>query len=96
MKNIFFMFLQFILFVFVFAAGSFFPPFHIEHIISQTPAATRVFVCDGVLLMIGLFVLILVIEVARKRIASAGIWTTVALIFAAAIGFIAKFGFLTR
>ena len=46
--------LQLILFLIVFFAGSLFPPFHIEHVLSTSPAGTRIFVADGLLLMLAL------------------------------------------
>jgi hypothetical protein len=88
-------FLQFILFVFVFGAGSLFPPFHIEHVILATPGTTRIFVGDGLILMLALFCLILLVEALRKRFISAGPWTTSAFILAAATGFWMEFGFKT-
>ena len=95
-KNVTFAVLQFIFFLLVFLAGSLFPPFHLEHILGATPDGTRVFVMDGALLMTGIFVVILGIEGARKRIDTAGLWTSLAFAIAAIAGFAAKFGFLTR
>ena len=95
-KNVFFVLLQFALFWLVFAAGSFFPPFHMEHVVGTTPDGTRIFIWDGVLLMILLFVIILLIEALRKRIRSAGPWTVLALVLAGIAGYAAKLGFLTR
>ena len=95
-KNVFFAILQFLAFILVFLAGSLFPPFHLEHILGPSPDGTRVFVMDGALLMTALFVIILGIEAARKRIGTAGLWTSIAFALAAAAGFAAKFGFLTR
>jgi hypothetical protein len=96
MKNAVFTLLQFVLFLLVFAAGSFLPPFHIEHVISVTPDGTRIFIWDGALLMFALFLVILLIESLRKRIRFAGPWTTAAFLLAALIGYASKFGFLTR
>ena len=95
-KNVIFAVLQFILFLLIFLAGSLFPPFHLEHILGVTPEGTRVFVMDGALLMTVIFVIILGIEAARKRIATAGLWTSIAFAIAALAGLAAKFGFLTR
>ena len=95
-KNVFFALLQFVLFWLVFAAGSFFPPFHMERMLGATPDGTRIFVWDGVLLMVLLFAVILLVEALRKRIRSAAPWTVLALVLAAAAGYAAKFGFLTR
>jgi hypothetical protein len=88
--------LKFVLFLIVFAAGSFFPPFHIEHVLSVTPDGTRIFIWDGVVLMVGLLVILLLIEAVRKRLSSSGPWTAAAFALAAIAGYAAKFGFLTR
>ena len=87
--------LQFFLFLVVFGAGSFFPPFHFEHILFAAPGTTRVFIADGLLLMFALFLIILLIEALRKRILISGRWTTVAFILATAIGLWMEFGFKT-
>jgi hypothetical protein len=96
MKNFLSIILQLILFLIVFFAGSLFPPFHIEHILSTGPAGTRIFVADGFLLMLALFIVFLLIEVLRKRIVTSGRWTVAAFILATALGLAMKFGFLTR
>ena len=95
-KNVLFAILQFIVFVLIFLAGSLLPPFHLEHVIGVTPEGARIFIWDGALLMTVVFVIILMIEAVRKRIATAGLWTAGAFALAAAAGFAAKFGFLTR
>jgi hypothetical protein len=94
--KVLFAILKFVLFLIVFATGSFFPPFHIEHVIAVTPDGTRIFIWDGALLMTGLFLIILLIEMARKRLSSSGPWTAAAFALAAIAGYAAKFGFLTR
>lgn len=96
MKSTLLTILQFFLFVIVFAAGSFFPPLHLEHVLGTTAAGTRVFVADGVVLMIALYILILVIELIRKRISQAAPFTSLALVLAALFGYVMKFGLLTR
>jgi hypothetical protein len=95
MKKILGTIAQFVLFFVTFAVGSFLVPLHLRQVLSTTPQGTRIFIWDGVVLMIALFVLILVIEAVRKRIAAAGAWTTIAFLLAAAAGFAAKLGFLT-
>jgi len=87
---------QFVLFLIVFAAGSFFPPFHFEHVLIVTPGFTRIFVADGLVLMVALYVLIVFVEVMRKRLRTAAPSTTLAVILAAVLGLMMKFGFLTR
>jgi uncharacterized membrane protein AbrB (regulator of aidB expression) len=91
--------LQFFLFLIVFFAGSLFPlpaPFHHERVVSVTPTATRIFIGDGLHLMLALFVVIVLIEVLMKRFRTAAPWTTLALILATVLGFMMKFGYLTR
>jgi hypothetical protein len=95
MKRVLFALLQFVLFLLVFAVGSFLPPFHIERVVSVTPEGTRMFIWDGVVLMTLLWAMILLIETLRKRIASAGLWTTAAFALALVAGLAAKLGFLT-
>jgi uncharacterized membrane protein YpjA len=96
MKNVVFTILQLILFLIVFFIGSIFPPFHFEHVILATPGVTRIFIADGLLLTIILFILIVIIEVLRKRLRTSFPWTTLAFILALAFGLMMKFGFLTR
>ena len=88
--------LQFFLFLIVFGVGSLFPPFHFEHVLIATPGVTRIFVADGLLLMFALYVLIILVEVMRKRLRTAAPWTTLAVILATVLGLMMKFGFLTR
>lgn len=88
--------LQFFLFLIVFGIGSLFPPFHFEHVLIATPGVTRIFVADGLLLMLALYVLIILVEVMRKRLRTAAPWTTLAVILATVLGLMMKFGFLTR
>jgi hypothetical protein len=96
MKKIIFTILQFVLFLLVFFVGSLLPPFHFEHVLSTTPAGVRIFVADGLFLMLALYVLILVVEALRKRLGAAAPWTTLAIVLAGLLGFMMKFGLLTR
>lgn len=96
MKNVLSVLLKFVLFLIVFAAGSFLPPFHIEHVLSVTTDGTRIFIWDGILLMALLFVVVILIEALRKRVATSGPWTAAAFVLAGVAGYAAKFGFLTR
>ncbi len=96
MKNVLFALLQFVLFLAVFAGGSFLPPVHMEEALRVTPDGVRVFIWDGVAMMFLLLLVILLIEARRKRIAVAGPWTAVAFVVAGISGFVMKLGFLTR
>jgi hypothetical protein len=96
MKQLFLTLVQFALFFAAFFVGSFFPPFHLERQLGVTSEGTRIFVCDGLVLMVLLLALFLLIEAARKKIRTAGTWTALAFLLAAIAGFAAKFGLLTR
>ena len=96
MKKVIPTILQFVLFLLVFGAGSFFPPFHFEHVLIATPGVTRIFVADGLLLMFALYILIVLVEIMRKRLRTSTPWTTLAVILATVSGLMMKFGFLTR
>lgn len=95
MKNFFFLCLQFVVFMIAFAAGSFFPPFNIRHVLTATPSYTHVFIADGLVLAIALYVLIIIYQALTKRLRRAIPWTTIALVLAVIVGLYLKFGFIT-
>ena len=95
MKIVILTILKFVVFLIVFGAGSLFPPFHFERVLIATPGVTRIFVADGLLLMFALYVLIILVEAMRKRLRTAAPWTTLAVILAAVLGLMMKFGFKT-
>ena len=95
MKNVVLTILQLILFLIVFFVGSLFPPFHFEHVLIATPGTTRIFVADGLVLALVLFVLIVILEAVRKRLRIAAPWTTLAFLLAVVFGLMMKFGFKT-
>jgi hypothetical protein len=95
MKNVVLTILQLILFLMVFFVGSLFPPFHFEHVLIATPGTTRIFVADGLVLALVLFVLIVILEAVRKRLRIAVPWTTLAFLLAIVFGLMMKFGFKT-
>jgi hypothetical protein len=98
MKKVLFTILQFLLFIMTFAVGSFMVPFKIQSNLDHADhlAVTRYFIWDGLVLMFSLFIVILLIEIARKRLAAAAPWTTLALILATVVGIAMKLGFITR
>ena len=95
MKSVVFTILQLILLLIVFLVGSIFPPFHFERVLIATPGTTRIFVADGLLLAFVLYILIVILEVARKRLRTAAPWTTLAFLLAVVFGLMMKFGFKT-
>jgi hypothetical protein len=88
---------QFLLFFMVFLAGSLADPFKMKWFISHpTLTSTRFFVPDGLILTLVLFLVILGIEVATKRLRTAGTLTSLAFALALILGIIAKFGWVTH
>jgi hypothetical protein len=97
MKKAIAVLVQFLLFLLVFAAGSFVVhPFHVQTALAPAEGHTRVFLWDGVLLMLLAYLLILLIAAARKRLPRAVLGTSLALALAAVVGWMLKFGFLSR
>jgi uncharacterized membrane protein YpjA len=95
MKNVVLTILQLILFLIVFFVGSIIPPFHLEHVLIATPGTTRIFVADGLVVALILYILIVIVEVVRKRLRTAAPWTTLAFLLAVVFGLMMKFGFKT-
>jgi len=95
MKKIVFPIFQLILFLLVFLVGSLWEPFHFEHVLIATPGTTRIFIADGLLLMVALYILIVLVQILRKRLRTSAPWTTLAVILAAVFGLMMKFGFKT-
>jgi hypothetical protein len=96
MKRILFITLQFFLFFFIFAVGSFMHPFNLHWGLTVIgPHITRYFVPDGLLLALGVFIAIVVIQALRKRLCNTQ-WTALAFFLAIAAGYTMKLGFITR
>jgi hypothetical protein len=87
--------LQTILLLAVFGVGSFLPVFNILPMWKMGAGATHDFVLDGLLLMIALYLVILAIAAARKRLRSSGALSTLAFVLALLLGFAMKFGMVT-
>jgi hypothetical protein len=86
---------QFLLFLLVFAVGSFLFLFlRLPSVVTNWAQGTRGFQWDGIILMVALFVLILAIQAARKRVGSAP-WTALAFVLATVVGLLMKFGFMS-
>jgi len=92
MKSVLSIVLQFILYIVVFGVGSLLPAFNILPTWSLSTGPGRVFVYDGLLLTLVVYILILVIGAARRRIAIALPNATIALVLAVLIGLLMKFG----
>ena len=97
MKRAIAIILETILFLFVFLAGSLLVAVPAAHLPNWTVSvsATCYFVLDGLVLMVVLYVLFLLIGVARRRLRSAVLTSTVAVVLALILGLAMKFGFRT-
>lgn len=95
-KNILFCALQFFLFLIVFAVGSFLHPFHLHWAATATANhATRYFVPDGLLLALGVFLAIVVVQAVRKRLCGTT-WTVIAFVASVVVAYALKLGFVTH
>lgn len=87
---------QFVLFLVVFLAGSLLNPLHLRWGLTTSSTVTRYFVPDGLLLAFVLCGVILLIAALKKKLPSAAVTSAIALVLAIVVGFIARFGFVTR
>ncbi|HZY73719.1 MAG TPA: hypothetical protein VFE22_11480 [Edaphobacter sp.] len=95
MKKLLSTVLQFVMFLLVYAIGSLFPPFHVQRILISTPTYSRIFILDGILLTLALYIVIVIIETLVKRLCQVT-WTTIAFVLAVLLGYVMKFGFMTH
>jgi hypothetical protein len=96
MKKIVLLVLQALLLLVSCAVGSFLRPFHIQKVTAISPTVTHVFVWDGFLLMLLVYLIILTIELLAKRIRTAFPLTTISLAIAAALSVAIRLGHITR
>ncbi|MCU1322292.1 MAG: hypothetical protein JWM43_1941 [Acidobacteriaceae bacterium] len=96
MKKILFLVLQTLLLLLACTVGSFLPPFHIQKVTLSTPGITHIFVWDGFLLMLLVYVVLLLIELLTKRIRTAFPLTTLSLAIATALSVAIRLGHITR
>jgi hypothetical protein len=95
MKKLLSTVLQFVMFLLVYAIGSLFPPFHIQRLLIATPTYSRIFIMDGILIAVALYIAIVLGETimkGRRQIT----WTTIAFVLALVLGYVMKFGFITH
>jgi hypothetical protein len=95
MKKLLSTVLQFVMFLLVYAICSLFPPFHIQRMLIATPTYSRIFIMDGLLIALALYILIVLGETLMKRRCQIT-WTTIAFVLAMVLGFVMKFGFITH
>jgi hypothetical protein len=85
--------LQFIFFFVVFAVGSLLPGAHVLPELSFPVNPGRIFVYDGLLLMLLAYIILALIAVLRKRLRHSLPISTTALALALILGLALKFGF---
>ena len=97
MKKVLFTILQFVIFLILFAVGSlFWHPFHVRwDVMVVDPHVRRYFVPDGLLLALGVFIAIMVVQALRRRLCNTP-WTVAAFVLAIGLGYAMKLGFVTR
>lgn len=96
MKRAFFTFLQFLLFLITYAVATFALPLRRESVFAHSGTLTRIFVWDGLILTLALFAVLLLVEALMRRLRSAAPLTTLALLAALAVSWVARLGFVTR
>lgn len=85
---------QFLLFLFLFALGSFLHPFNLHWATTMARGSTHYFVPDGLLLALGVFLGIVIVQSIRKRLCNTS-WTILAFLLAIAVGYVIRLGFVT-
>ena len=90
-----FVVLQTLLFLVLFAVGSFLPalPSFRSFYWQMQTGPGRIFVLDGLFLTLIVYLVILALEAARRRLRGPGSLTTLSLVLALALGLAMKFGF---
>ncbi len=84
---------QTLLLLLVFGLGSILPAVHMLPLCTVSAGPNRVFVLDGLVLMLVFYLIFLGIDAALKRLRSRVGLTTLALVLALSLGLAMKFGF---
>lgn len=97
LKNAVLVVLQTVLFLVLFAVGAFLPALpNFQGLYWQVRTGPgHVFVMDGLLLTLAVYLVILLLEAVQKRVRGAGLLTTLALVLALCLSFAMKLGFKT-
>ena len=85
-----------VIYLIAFAAGSFLHPLGLVRAIGSQGLTVRLFIWDGVLVMLTLYGLTLGIEALGRRFRDLAPWTTASLVLAALLGYLLRLGFVTR
>jgi hypothetical protein len=93
MKRALFVVLELVVFLVVFLGGTLMAGFNGLPKWSVAAGADHIFVLDGLVFMLALYVLLLLIAAVRRRIATGWQAPTLALVLALVLGLLSKFGF---
>ncbi len=93
MKKALFVVLELVLFLVLFFVGSLLPTVGVLPMVSVAAGADRIFVLDGLFVMVGVYLLFLLVGAARRRFAIAWQNPTIAVVLALVLGLLMKFGF---
>lgn len=85
-----------VVYLVTFAAGSFLHPLGVVRALGSEGLTARLFIWDGVLLMLTLYGLTLGVEALGRRFRDLAPWTTASLALAALFGYLLRLGFVTR
>lgn len=88
--------LQFVVLLVAFFVGSILPVFHVLPTWRVSTGPGSWFVLDGFVVLLVIYALLLLFAAVRKRLASGGILSTAALLFAVVIGLLSKFPFVSN
>jgi hypothetical protein len=91
MKRVLSLLLQLVLLLLVYAAGCVLPAFHVLPALQWNGAGGRVFVYDGLLMMLALYLLLLAVAALRRRLRSSGVTSTGAVLLALALLLVTRF-----
>jgi len=92
MKRALLIVLELVAFMVLFLVGSLLPELKVLPLWSVAAGPEKIFVLDGLFLMLALYVLLLLIAAARKRIAAGWQNPTIAIVLALILGLLSKFG----
>jgi hypothetical protein len=95
MKRVLSILFQYLLFLILFAAGSFLPALHLLPSIVWHMSATREFVLTGLIVSAVVFGLIMLVHAVRRTHSSAAVNSIIAFLLAVASGLALHFGMLT-
>jgi hypothetical protein len=96
MKRLISLFVQFVLMLGAFFAGSIAPVFRVLPLWRVSIGSGRWFVLDGLFVLLIVYVLLLLIALLRRRLIHSGLTSTAAFVLALLVGLLSKFPFTSN